>query len=224
MAKGFRIAHALLLVSFMLLVWTGFALKYPDGWWAQPLLAWEGSFGLRGWLHRGAAIAMLAAFAFHAVHIAVDRGARACIARMLPTMHDVHELREKVLWFFGKRAEMPKAPPLGYAEKAEYLALVWGTVVMAVTGFILWFSDWSLANLPKWASDVATVVHFYEAILASLAILVWHFYFVIFDPLVYPLDTTFITGREAPGRSLERTAARVEPKSRKRDAEKPKQA
>ncbi len=167
---------------------------------------------------------MLAAFAFHAVHVAVDRGARACIARMLPTMHDVHELREKVLWFFGKRAEMPKSPPLGYAEKAEYLALVWGTVVMAVTGFILWFSDWSLANLPKWASDVATVVHFYEAILASLAILVWHFYFVIFDPLVYPLDTTFLTGREAPGRSLERTAARVEPKSRKGDAEKPKQA
>ncbi len=34
---------------------------------------------------------------------------------------------------------MPKSPPLGYIEKAEYLALVWGTVVMAVTGFVLWF-------------------------------------------------------------------------------------
>lgn len=224
MGVGFRLAHALLLTSFMILVWTGFALKYPDAFWAQPLLAWESSFGLRGWLHRGAAIAMLAAFAFHAVHIAIDRGARACIRNMIPTLHDVHEFREKVLWFFGKRAEMPKSPPLGYAEKAEYLALVWGTVVMAVTGFVLWFSDWSLANLPKWASDVATVVHFYEAILASLAILVWHFYFVIFDPLVYPLDTTFLTGREAPGRSLERTAARVEPRTRKADAEKPKQA
>ena len=94
--------------------------------------------------------------------------------------------------------------------------------VMAVTGFILWFENWSLANLPKWASDVATVVHFYEAVLATLAIVVWHFYFVIFDPLVYPLDTTFLTGREAPGRMLERTAAVVEPKPR--EDKKPKRA
>lgn len=224
MNRGFRIAHAFLLSSFIVLVWTGFALKYPDSIWAKPLLAWEDSFGLRGWIHRGAAIVMLGAFAFHAIHLAIDRRARACIFKMLPTMHDVHEFREKVLWFFGRRAEMPKSPPLGYAEKAEYLALVWGTIVMAVTGFVLWFSDWSLANLPKWASDVATVIHFYEAILASLAIVVWHFYFVIFDPLVYPLDTTFITGREAPGRALERTAAVVEPKPKKGEAEKPKRA
>ncbi|KAB2968380.1 MAG: cytochrome B [Thermoanaerobaculia bacterium] len=221
MSGGFRIAHGLLLTSFIALVWSGFALKYPEGWWARPLLAWEASFTVRGWLHRGAALVMLAAFAFHAVHVAIDRRARACIRNMMPTLHDVHELREKLMWYFGKRTGIPQSPPLGYAEKAEYLALVWGTLVMAVTGFILWFENWSLANLPKWASDVATVVHFYEAVLATLAIVVWHFYFVIFDPLVYPLDTTFLTGREAPGRMLERTAAVVEPKPRKDAKPKP---
>jgi len=214
MSTGFRIAHFTLLASFLTLVWTGFALKYPEAWWAQPLLGWEEHYGVRGWLHRGAALVMLGAFAFHVVHLIVDRRARACIRNMAPTLHDVHELREKVMWFFGKRAEMPQSPPLGYAEKAEYLALVWGTVVMAVTGFLLWFENWSLANLPKWTMDVATVVHFYEAVLASLAILVWHFYFVIFDPLVYPLDTTFLHGREAPGRMLERTQAVFEPKEK----------
>jgi hypothetical protein len=59
--------------------------------------------------------------------------------------------------------------------------------------------------------DVATVIHFYEAALATLAILVWHFYAVIFDPLVYPMDTGWLTGREAPGRTLERTEATIEP-------------
>lgn len=207
MPLGFRIAHAALFTSFFALVWSGFALKVPDASWAAPLLLWEESFGLRGWLHRGAAIVMLAAFAFHFVHIAIDRRARRCILGMVPTKHDLDELRAKIAWFFGRRKEMPHAPALGYAEKAEYLALLWGTLVMAVSGFVLWFENWSLANLPKWASDVATVVHFYEAILASLAILVWHFYFVIFDPLVYPMDTAWLTGREAPGRSLERTEA-----------------
>jgi cytochrome b subunit of formate dehydrogenase len=216
MSKGFRIAHAILLVSFAVLVWTGFALKYSDGWWAKPLLAWEASFGFRGLLHRTAAVVMLGAFAFHAVHLAVDRRARACMKGMLPNRHDFVELREKILWFLGQRRQMPRSPALGYAEKAEYLALLWGTVVMAVTGFALWFSDWTLTYLPKWATDVATVVHFYEAVLASLAILVWHFYFVVFDPLVYPLDTTFLHGREAPGRTLERTEATLEPGAKKR--------
>jgi cytochrome b subunit of formate dehydrogenase len=210
MVLGFRIAHAMLFTSFFALVWSGFALKFPDAWWARPLLAWEGELGVRGWLHRGAAIVMLAAFAFHAAHLAVDRRARACMRAMLPTRHDLHELGEKLAWYVGRRREMPPSPPLGYAEKAEYLALVWGTIVMAVTGFALWFENWSLAHLPKWASDVATVVHYYEAILASLAILVWHFYFVLLDPLVYPMDTAWLTGREAPGRALERTAALVD--------------
>lgn len=211
MVKGFRIAHAALFLSFFVLVWTGFALKYPDAGWAQPLLAWEDELGFRGWVHRIAAIVMLAAFAFHFVHLLVDRRARACMAGMIPDKHDLHELQAKLAWYVGKRKEMPKSPPLGYAEKAEYLALVWGTIVMAVSGFVLWFSNWSLAHLPKWVSDVATVVHFYEAILASLAILVWHFYFVMLDPLVYPMDTAWLTGREAPGRALERTAAMSEP-------------
>jgi hypothetical protein len=42
--------------------------------------------------------------------------------------------------------------------------------------------------------DVATSVHFYEALLATLAIVVWHFYTVIFDPDVYPMDTAWLTG------------------------------
>ena len=37
--------------------------------------------------------------------------------------------------------------------------------------------------------------HFYEAVLATLAIVVWHFYQVIFDPDVYPLNFAFIDGR-----------------------------
>ena len=32
-----RVQHALLVISFVTLVWTGFALKYPGQWWARPL-------------------------------------------------------------------------------------------------------------------------------------------------------------------------------------------
>src|SRR5262249_46066494 len=73
--------------------------------------------------------------------------------------------------------------------------VVWGTVVMVITGLLLWFNNWSLQFLPKWALDVSTSIHWYEAILATLAILVWHFYSVIFDPDVYPLDMAWLTGQ-----------------------------
>jgi cytochrome b subunit of formate dehydrogenase len=211
MSLGFRVAHGLLVASFAVLVWTGFALRSPGAWWAAALLAVEERFALRGTLHRGAALVLLGAFAFHAVHLAVDRGARACISGMLPRCSDLSELRERVRWLLGRRAEMPRSPTLGYVEKIEYLAVVWGTGVMAATGFLLWFETWSLAHLPKWVGDVAAVVHFYEAVLASLAIVVWHLYFVVFDPVVYPMDGAWLSGREAPGRTLERAPESLEP-------------
>ena len=97
----------------------------------------------------------------------------------------------------GYRSQPPRYARFNYMEKAEYWALVWGTIVMAVTGILLWAHNWVLAHLPYPMSvlDVTTAVHFYEAILATFSILIWHFYFVIFDPDVYPLKWTVLTGR-----------------------------
>ena len=86
----------------------------------------------------------------------------------------------------------------------EYLAVVWGSFVMIATGLGLWLEDIGLRIFPSWVLEAVTVVHLYEAILASLAILVWHFYAVIFDPLVYPMDTAWLTGESVPSREVER--------------------
>ncbi len=84
---------------------------------------------------------------------------------------------------------------------------MWGTVLMAATGLLLWFENAALRYLPKWATDVATALHFYEAVLATLAIVVWHLYWVIFDPAVYPMDTAWWTGRSPTARAFERREA-----------------
>ena len=72
---------------------------------------------------------------------------------------------------------------------------MWGTVVMTVSGLLLWFNNFTLRHFPKWITDAATAVHYYEALLATFSILIWHFYMVIFDPLVYPMDTAWLNGR-----------------------------
>jgi cytochrome b subunit of formate dehydrogenase len=95
----------------------------------------------------------------------------------------------------GLRKTKPAVSAHGYMEKVEYWAVVWGAVVMGLTGALLWFNNWSLQQFPKLWLDVATAVHYYEAVLACLAIVIWHFYTVIFDPDVYPMDTAWLTGR-----------------------------
>jgi len=98
------------------------------------------------------------------------------------------------LWRLGLRKKRPHLSSHSYIEKAEYWALVWGTAVMALTGALLWANNWTLKFLPKVWMDFARTVHYYEAVLATLAILVWHFYSVILDPEVYPMDPAWITG------------------------------
>ncbi|MCW9078366.1 MAG: hypothetical protein OQK74_04240, partial [Gammaproteobacteria bacterium] len=93
---------------------------------------------------------------------------------------------------------------VGYVEKVEYWAALWGTFVTAVTGLVLWFENLTLTWLPGWVPEAAGILHFLEAILATLAILIWHFYFVIFDPKVYPMDLTWLTGKPPFSRAKER--------------------
>jgi cytochrome b subunit of formate dehydrogenase len=204
MSLVFRWTHGALALSFVVLAYSGFALAYPEAFWARPLLHWEAQMGLRGLLHRSAAVVMLGTAAAHLVHLAVSREARTCIARMRPRRADWVELRARLRYLAGREPSPPGSPRVGYVEKLEYLAVAWGTTVMALSGFVLWFEDRALAWGPKWVTDLATVVHLYEAILAVLAILVWHFDSVIFDPVVYPMDPAWLTGRSSPGRAAER--------------------
>jgi len=191
----FRIAHGLTVLSFPVLVVTGFALKYSESWWARPLVAWEGEAPFRGIAHRTAAVVLLLSLVYHAIHLLASRRDRVILERLRPRLQDARDLWATLRYNLGLSKERPTFGAFSYAEKIEYLAYVWGSVVMAATGFLLWFNTLTLTYLPNWVADAATVTHFYEAVLATLAILVWHFYMVIFDPAVYPMDLSWITGK-----------------------------
>lgn len=202
MSMPFRITHVVAAVSFMVLVFSGFALKYPESWWAELVQIGGGEF--RGLIHRIAAVGLMGACVFHFAHLAVSAGARRQIAAFLPRFADVREFSHRIGYNIGRRPEPPAPVRVGYVEKIEYWAALWGTAITAITGLVLWFENFTLAWLPGWAPEAATVLHFLEAILATLAILVWHFYFVIFDPAVYPMDTAWLTGKPPFSRAEER--------------------
>lgn len=194
-----RIQHALLVISFAVLAWTGFALKYPDNWWARPLLLWESARSTRGIIHRCASVVFMSAALAHLLSLVFSRSLRDHWRSLWPHMSDAREALANLFYNIGLRRQPPFRSPHSYVEKAEYWALLWGSVVMVITGVLLWGDTLALRWLPKIVLDVATSIHFYEAVLATLAIVVWHFYFVIFDPDVYPMDSAWLTGRSPRG-------------------------
>ena len=205
MSRALRWQHGLVMLSFPMLVYTGFALKYPSSWWAEPLMHWEPHVALRGILHRIFAVMLMATLVWHVVHLAVSRRLRACLLwGMMWRLSDLKQFFGIMAYYLRLRPDRPPVGDLTYIEKAEYWAFLWGMLVMSVTGLILWFVNRTLQYLPGWTPDVATAIHFWEAILATLAILVWHFYWVIFDPEVYPMDWTWWTGYSPPSRVAER--------------------
>lgn len=187
-----RAQHWLLLTSFMVLVLSGFALQYPDSW-----LAWllGSSEFLRRIIHRVAAIVMLIVGTYHILYLAFSKEGRQWVKDMLPRFKDLKDLLGNFGYYLGVRKPKPKIARFGYAEKAEYWAVIWGTIIMGLTGLMIWFKISVFGFLPRWFIDIALAIHFYEAVLATLAIIVWHFYHVIFDPDVYPANLAFIDGR-----------------------------
>jgi len=195
MNLNFRIAHWLVVASFPVLVVTGFALKFPDAWWAEPLLLWESRFAFRGMVHRAAGVVLIGALLYHAVHLILVKRDRGILRAMIPQTRDARDLVQMLAYNLGLAPAPPGFAKFNYVEKMEYLAFLWGTVLMAATGITLWFNNLALRYFPKWFSDAATALHYYEAILATFSILIWHMYTVVFDPDVYPMDRAWLTGR-----------------------------
>ncbi|HEX4786755.1 MAG TPA: cytochrome b/b6 domain-containing protein [Candidatus Sulfotelmatobacter sp.] len=192
MPQRFRLQHATLLTSFIVLVLTGFALKFPDSWFASMLSLGEHK---RQLLHRIAAVFLIGVSVYHILDVAFSREGRKLVRDLFPTLDDARTAWQNVCYYLGLTSRKPEFTRFNYAEKAEYWALVWGMVVMAVTGIMLWAKVLVGNHLPRWWLDIATAIHFYEAVLATLAIVVWHFYQVFFDPDVYPMNWAWWDGK-----------------------------
>jgi len=205
--KGERVQHAVLTISFTMLAYTGFALRYPRAWWAVPFTIWDPGFDWRGVIHRTIAAIFIALAAYHIYYLSFTRRGKEQLKALMPKWKDFLDLIKTIGYNLGIEKKKPEHAAYDYAEKAEYWALIWGSVIMLMTGLILTFENFFLQYFPKWVLDVARTIHYYEAVLAVLAVLVWHLYFAIFDPERYPLDLSIITGRARKKNPKENDAA-----------------
>ena len=191
-----RVQHFIMLTSFIALVISGFALKYPDAWWVVPLrhLLGEAAFETRSITHRVFGILMILVSFYHFYYLGFTKRGKQLFLDFLPNLKDIKDTIINIKYLLGISKEKPQFGRFNYMEKVEYWALIWGVGVMSLTGLMLFFNTFFLSKLPIIFLDAATLIHLYEAWLATLSIVVWHFYFVIFNPEVFPLNNAFLTG------------------------------
>ena len=185
-----KVQHLIFMICFAILVVTGFLLKIPE-----PLIQKLGRFGgtvfsYRSLLHRVAGTTMILISLYHLYYLIFRPGGRRWLIDMLPRLKDLMDLVHNLMFFIGMRKAPPEFDRFSYMHKMEYGALVVGTTLMSITGLILW-SEWRWS---KFVLDIAALVHGMEAVLACLAIMVWHMYEIHLKPHKSPLDTVWLTG------------------------------
>ncbi len=171
-----RIEHVAQLVSFTILAVTGLPQKYVDAPISDVIIAALGGIETVRVIHRVAATVLMVATVYHLVMMAYKVYVRRVRPTMLPEIKDAVDAFQIFVHNIGLSKKWPQMGRYTFEEKAEYWAFVWGTLVMVATGFILWNPIATATFFPGQVIPAAKAAHGGEAVLAVLAIIVWHFY------------------------------------------------
>jgi cytochrome b subunit of formate dehydrogenase len=173
-----RLEHIVFLFSFSLLAFTGLPQKYADSSLGQGILMLFGGIENIRIVHHISAAVMMVVSVYHIIEVLYKVFVERTPLTMLPLVQDIQHVLQDIQYYLGMRKRRAYYGRYSYAEKAEYLALVWGTVIMGLTGFMMWNPITTARLLPGQAIPAAKAAHGAEAILAVLAIILWHFYHV----------------------------------------------
>jgi cytochrome b subunit of formate dehydrogenase len=211
-----RWQHGAMVLLFALLVLTGLPMLLEISPGMKSFMSrWE-LFQIRGWVHRIAGSGLLALSLAHLAYLLFSDHGHRELKSMIPGMQDARDAVGTFAYQAGivrliRRAGsgrsllrrwkrwLPRSHPrygrYSFVEKLEYIAVVWGSFLMILTGLMLWFEEATMALFPMRAFNIVRVVHSYEAILAFLAIIVWHMYQVHLRPGAFPMSKVWLDGR-----------------------------
>jgi len=198
-----RFLHALIITSFLGLVFTGMPLKFSETGWAQTMAHYMGGIQTAGYIHRVCGVITFLYFflhIFYALYYVIRLREESLLKwffgpnSMVPWIKDLEDVVGHLRWFLGK-GERPKFDRYTYWEKFDYFAVFWGVGIIGISGLFLWFPVFFSKFMPGWVFNVAIILHSDEALLAAGFIFTIHFFNTHLRPEKFPLDDVIFTGR-----------------------------
>jgi formate dehydrogenase gamma subunit len=168
-----RIQHIIFFTTFILLAYTGFPLKFPDEWWAKWMIASVGGFDNRTLIHHYSGLLMIGVSVYHVIfHLLLEKPR----IDVLFNLKDLKDFIQQMRYYLWLSDEHPKFGRYTWKQKFEYFGGGFGAAVMGTTGLIMWFPFDAMKLFPLGVVQIAILFHTWEAVLASLAIFIGHFY------------------------------------------------
>lgn len=190
-----RIAeHWMLIVTVVILVFTGLAQRYYSLDISRWLILALGGIDNTRLIHRFTGIVFSAGITVHVIASVTGVAFRRWEPTMMINRNDFRDLVHNLKYYVGQVSHPAKCDRYNYKQKFEYWGIVTGGLLMVATGFALWFPTLVTRILPGETIPVAKALHANEALLIFLLISVWHIYNAIFSPDVFPLDKSIFTG------------------------------
>lgn len=171
-----RIEHWIMMLSFTVLGVTGLSQRFPDAELSKAILNIFGGIENLRSIHHVSAIVMMFGTAWHILVMGYSVFVLRDQMSMLPTLQDAKDGIQALLYNLGFAKTPPQMGRYTFEEKMEYWAFVWGAVVMGLTGFMMWNPITATQYLPGEFVPAAKAAHGNEAVLAVLAIIIWHMY------------------------------------------------
>lgn len=173
-----RFEHMVLIVTFLGLSLTGLPQTYAEIGWVRDLIGLMGGIESIRIIHRILAVILMVECIYHGGILTYKAFVLGRRATMIPGFKDVKDAYDWVMFNLGFSDAHPHMPRYNFGEKAEYLAVVWGTVLMVITGFMMWNPIAIASWLPGEVIPAARAAHSAEAVLAVLSIIIWHMWHV----------------------------------------------
>ncbi|MGQ9455109.1 MAG: cytochrome c3 family protein [Armatimonadota bacterium] len=193
----FRAQHFCLMVSFTILVLTGMPIKYAHVGWSHYLHILFGGFDGARMAHRIAAVILTGTWVWHGLYLLYlwwKAGFSFRSWTMWPAKQDFLDFFNTIKFGLGLCPEPPKYGRFNWKEKFDYFAVYWGMPIMVLSGLVLWFPVYLGNRLTEFGIAAAYIAHSDEALLAFLAILMWHLYNTHFDPDHFPMSSVWYSG------------------------------